>query len=86
MVATNQENRELVALLSRADISGQGRGLTGAQIALAYKAALADFALGKTARAAANEVSKFLAGCLAARRQELSEDDRTSSQRLSNFY
>ncbi len=65
---------------------GDGETLSAFQIGAAYKAALADFVLGKTNRKAIAEVSRLLAGALAARRQELMERDELSSSRLHNFY
>ena len=84
MAKENAEERELVTLVN--GIGSQGEGLTGAQIAGAYKAALSDFVRGKTNRAAIAEVSKLLAGASVARRQELSELHDLSSHKVKNFY
>ena len=84
MVAEDQAKGKLPALF--AELSQQNSGLTGPEIALAYKAALSDFVSRKTSRAAIAEVSRLLSGSLAARRQELQEQEGLSAHRLSSFY
>lgn len=84
MVSKSSEVGKLTALVNgTAESEG---GFTGAQIAAAYKAALSDFVLRKTSRAAIAEVSRLLVGALLARRQELAEAENMSTHRLMNYY
>jgi hypothetical protein len=69
-----------------ASFSSTEGGLTAAQVGRAYKAALADFVGGKTSRGAVKEVSRLLAGALAARRQQLAEEGDLSSNRIATYY
>lgn len=64
----------------------EDEGLTAAQIAAAYKAALADFVHGKTNRKSLSELGKMLSGALAARRQLLAERDGPTANRFQNQY
>lgn len=84
MSAKGSQDRQLVDVFS--GIAEQKSGLTAAQIALAYKAALSDFVGGKTSRSSFAEVSRGLSGSLLARKQEVLEEDSTSVQRVKNYY
>lgn len=67
-------------------IAEQETGLDGAQIALAYKAALVDFVQQQTSRASTDVVSNILARALMARRQELAERERLTAQRCREWF
>lgn len=85
MVQKNLEPGALSHLLNDKQ-AADGGGFTGAQIASAYKAALADFVSRKTNRQSVAEISKLLQGALQARRQELCEKDGLSAQKVSDYF
>lgn len=84
MVSANKNDGKLADFVTQTN--DEGYGLTGAQIAAAYKAALSDFVLRKTNRSSIAEVSKLLCGALQARKQQLAEQNDSSSHRIENYF
>ena len=84
-MAANATKGDLARCVTEFQESNE-EGLTSAQLAKAYKAALSDFVCGKTNRKSVAEVNRLLSGALAVRRQLLAERDGLNTNRCHSFY